>query len=74
MARRIREEDLRAIEEVLRQHPEGRTARQISDACLSRQHVEPCSTASSLSSTVGAWSWRAGAVGRAIACRDGSYW
>ena len=28
MARRIREEDLQAIEEVVRQHPEGRTAQQ----------------------------------------------
>ena len=32
MARRIREEDLQAIEEVVRPHPEGRTAQQISDA------------------------------------------
>ena len=32
MARRIREENLRAIEEVVRQYPEGCTAQQISDA------------------------------------------
>ena len=32
MARRIREEDLQAIEAVVQQHPEGRTAQQISDA------------------------------------------
>lgn len=35
MARRIREEHLQAIEAVVRQHPEGRTARQISDALAS---------------------------------------
>ena len=35
MARRIREEDLQVIEAVLRQHPEGRTAQQISDALAS---------------------------------------
>ena len=35
MARRIREEDLQAIEEVVRPHPEGRTAQQISDALAS---------------------------------------
>ena len=32
MARHIREEDLQAIEEVVRPYPEGRTARQIGDA------------------------------------------
>ena len=32
MARRIREEDLRAIEEAVRQHPEGMTAGEINDA------------------------------------------
>ncbi|MDE0203010.1 MAG: Fic family protein [Rhodospirillaceae bacterium] len=32
MARRIREEDLRAIEEVVRSHPDGMTARQIAKA------------------------------------------
>ena len=32
MARRIREADLRAIEEVVRSHPEGMTARQIAEA------------------------------------------
>ncbi len=35
MARRIREEDLQAIEAVVQQHPEGRTAQQISDALRS---------------------------------------
>ena len=35
MARQIREEDLQAIEEVVRPHPEGRTARQISEALAS---------------------------------------
>ena len=35
MARRIREEDLQAIEEVVRPYPEGRTARQIGDALAS---------------------------------------
>ncbi len=35
MARRIREEDLQAIEEVVQPYPEGRTARQISDALAS---------------------------------------
>lgn len=35
MAKRIREEGLRAIEEVVRQYPEGRTARQVSDALAS---------------------------------------
>ena len=35
MARRIQEENLRAIETVVRQHPEGRTAQQISDALAS---------------------------------------
>ena len=35
MARRIREEDLQAIEEVVRRYPEGRTARQIGDALAS---------------------------------------
>ena len=32
MARRIREEDLRAIEEAVRSHPDGMTARQIAEA------------------------------------------
>ena len=32
MARRIREEYLQAIEEAVRQHPEGMTAQQINDA------------------------------------------
>ena len=35
MARRIREEDLQAIEDVVQPYPEGRTARQISDALAS---------------------------------------
>ena len=35
MARRIREEDLQAIEEVVQPYPEGRTAREISDALAS---------------------------------------
>ena len=35
MARRIREEDLQAIEEAVRPYPEGRTARQIGDALAS---------------------------------------
>ena len=35
MARRIREEDLQAIEEVVQTYPEGRTARQISDGLAS---------------------------------------
>ena len=34
MARRIREEDLQAIEAAVGQHPEGRTARQISEALV----------------------------------------
>ena len=35
MARHVQEESLQAIEEVLRQHPEGRTASQIVDALIS---------------------------------------
>ena len=71
MPKRIREEHLQAIEEIVRLHPEGpdyasRSAR----LWRPRLRGEPYSTASSPSLTVGAWSWRVRDAGCATVCRD----